>query len=403
MAKGDRADMLGPEVVGRVESEVAAALRRRPAHESRLAGALRVLAPHAAALRNAAAGAAELLVRRESFSRPLYVGVVRALSDAGDRRAPELLARAISADEAGGFATLSAACAVRDGSLAGPLARVAGSRHAHLAFAAEVARMARGESDGAHLAAIAPKIKESHRIALCVEVFVPLSRAGAPPLPPGIGSALAVLRDAERHLGRWLVLAEVSTRAADRTPLEEARLKAKNGPASARAAWSLVAWALAGESTAPSARPTVELVARLSDRPSADRDTTFLFRLAVARAPMVRPMLEGLAKSLPAADEAAVRAALFLVRDHGREDLAAPLESIARGSRRDETRGLAIAALWDAGRRQRALELAADAARSRSLTTVAWACLVKVAAASGFAGPVVDEPTFRRAQWGWLE
>jgi len=88
-----------------------------------------------------------------------------------------MIAKAITADEAGGFATLSAACFVQAPELSPPLARLASGRHAHLAFAAEIVRMCRGESDGAHLVAIAPKIKESHRIALCVEMFVPLTRA----------------------------------------------------------------------------------------------------------------------------------------------------------------------------------------------------------------------------------
>ena len=35
-----------------------------------------------------------------------------------------------------------------------------------LAFAAEVARITRKESDGEHIASLAPKIKEAHRIAL---------------------------------------------------------------------------------------------------------------------------------------------------------------------------------------------------------------------------------------------
>ena len=176
-------------------------------------------------------------------------------------------------------------------------------------------------------------IKESHRIALCVELFVPLARSA--PVPVHVGPALAVLRGAERHLGRWLVLADVAAKAGDMGPLEEAVAKSQVGPSSARAAWSLVAWALSdtvtsaralttpsvtqrrqrrqrrrngapteprpGSVAPPATRPTVELVARLSDRPSADRDTTFLFRMARARAMSCKPMLEGLAKGGPLA------------------------------------------------------------------------------------------------------
>src|SRR5690606_37108490 len=143
------------------------------------------------------------------------------------------------------------------------------------------------ESNGAHLTAIAPMIKESHRISLCVDLFVPLARSA--PIPVHVGPALGVLRGAERHLGRWLVLADVAVKAGDEGPLVEATQKAQIGPTSARAAWSLVAWALSETKASidpnalpvppPLTRPTVELVARLSDRPSADRDTTFLFRM----------------------------------------------------------------------------------------------------------------------------
>src|SRR5439155_16554727 len=137
-------------------------------------------------------------------------------------------------------------------------------------------------------------------------------------------------------------------RAADPAPLDEARRKAVNGPPSSRAAWSLVAWALAPDAPAPPTRPTVELVARLSDRPSADRDTTFLFRLAAARASAARPMLEGLAKSNPLNDEVAVRAAMYLARDHGKAELKKAIAEVALG-KRDDVRGVAAAALWDVG------------------------------------------------------
>jgi hypothetical protein len=117
-----------------------------------------------------------------------------------------------------------------------------------LAFAAELARLSRRESQGSQITAIAPKIKEAHRIALCSELFVTLLTRE--PLPIAVAPALAVLRDAERHLGRWLLLGELATRAGDPLPLEEAQRRAQSGPPSARAAWSLVAWALD-----PAARP----------------------------------------------------------------------------------------------------------------------------------------------------
>ncbi len=401
MRQGDRAEILRCGVQERLESELAAALRRRLPSEPKLAGALRALFPLSAAVRAMALEAALVLYRRGSFDRELYASAVRSLSEAGDKRATQVLKSALATDEGGGVATLSAACFSRDPSLAAPLAKLAACRHAHLAFSAEVARLARGESNGAHLSALAPKIKESHRIALCIELFLPLTRI--PPLPRQIGPALGVLRDAERHLGRWLVLAEVAARADDPSPLAEARRKATNGPQSSRAAWSLVAWALEPDAPTPVTRPTVELVARLSDRPSADRDTTFLFRLAAAKAPAARPMLEGLAKATPLADEVAIRAAMHLARDHGKADLRRAIGEVASG-KRDEVRGVAAAALWDLGEHRASQDAAEHAIASRSISSMTWGALVHAASSGKFSPPaVLSEPTFRRVQWGWVE
>jgi hypothetical protein len=282
-------------------------------------------------------------------------------------------------------------------------------------------------------------IKESHRIALCVELVVPLTRGA--PVPVHVGPALGVLRGAERHLGRWLVLADVATKAGDIGPLEEAIAKSQVGPSSARAAWSLVAWALSetraaalagitptqgAPVTPPPTRPTVELVARLSDRPSADRDTTFLFRMARARAQSCKPMLEGLAKGTgqtmllpnervgapqPLADEVAVRAASYLVRDHGRADMKDALLDCAQNGKRDELRGFAVAALWDTGddsARAKARDLSDELAGSRCISSIAWGALVRAAHAGaiGKNDPnfvVASETALRWIQWGWLE
>lgn len=392
-------ELLEEELVKRVETIVRGALRRKPAQEARIAGALRVLSPHSAALRELLAGTFRTLVKRASFERPLYGAVVRAIPELGCEEAMDAFEEALACEEAGGLATLSACCWLGSGRLAEPLARVAASRHPHLAFAAEVARIARGESGGQHIASLAPKIKESHRIALCVEVFVPLLRHSA--LPVTIAPALAVLRDAERHLGRWLVFGEIAVRAGDLAPLEEARQSAAAGPGSARAAWALVAWALGQSEDPPAVRPTVEIVSRLSDRPSADRDPSFLYRLAEARVPSARPMLESLARG-PLRSDVAVRAAMYLARDHGRDDLRDALEGLSRNERQDALRGIAAAALFDLGDRDRALPLADELVKSRQLGTATWGALLKVASAGGLDRLVADV-TYRRLQLGWVE
>ncbi|HVU02156.1 MAG TPA: hypothetical protein VHE30_10400 [Polyangiaceae bacterium] len=396
--QGEPREVLGEEPVARFESVIEAALRRKPSQEARLAGAFRVLSPHSERLSSLLRRTLGTLVKRSSFERPLYAGVVRAVAEIDPARAAPDLARALQTDDAGGLATLSACC-LPGGDLGGALAKVAASRHPHLAFAAEVARIARGESDGAHVAALAPKIKESHRIALCVEIFVPLLRH--PALSPAITPALAVLRDAERHLGRWLVFGEIAARAGDSGPLAEARERASDGPSSARAAWALVAWALSDASEPPTIRPTVEIVSRLSDRPSADRDPTFLYRLAEAGCASARPMLEGLARG-PLRTDTAIRAAMYLARDHGRDDLRSLLANVAENPRNDALRGIAAAALFDLGERARVSAVAEDIVRSKKLPTATWGALLR-AGAAGAVDRLVSEPTFRRVQLGWLE
>jgi hypothetical protein len=415
-----RAELLDKPARARFEAEIDAALKRRPATEARLAGAVRAVSALSPALRASLGEATSVLLRRGALKRELYVCGLRSLSEAQDRQAVTLLRQALASDEAGGAAALSAACFSRDPELAPLLAKVAASRQSHLAFGAELARVARSESNGALLAQLAPKIKESHRISMCVELFVPLVRGT--PVAVHVGPALSVLRGAERHLGRWLVLAEVAVRAGDLSPLEEARARATGGPQSSRAAWTLVTWALSEtdavcrgvtEPSPPPTRPTLELVARLSDRPSADRDTTFLFRMARAGARSARPMLETLARALPLGDETAIRAALYLARDHGQDGLRAALADAAGAGRREDLRGMAAAALWDASppsggegahaMRLRASEVAEELVGSRVLGNVAWGALIRAAAKSAGMKPLLTEAPFRWIQWGWLE
>ncbi|MFO0735678.1 MAG: hypothetical protein U0270_07355 [Labilithrix sp.] len=415
-----RTEIVDKATRARFEEELDGALKRKPASEVKLGGALRAVGALSPALRGTLAEAAALLVKRGSFTRELYTSSIRTLSETSDKSATAILKTALAADDAGGNATLSAACFSRDPALAAPLAKLAASRQSHLAFGAETARVCRRESNGAHLTSIAPMIKESHRISICTDLFVPLTRGE--PIPVFVGPALAVLRGAERHLGRWLVLADVATKAGDNGPLEEATQKASVGPTSARAAWSLVSWALSetraavtpsvGPVASPATRPTVELVARLSDRPSADRDTTFLFRMAHARAPSCKPMLEGLVKGAPLADEVAVRAASYLARDHGRDDLRAAIIECATDGKREELRGLAVAALWDSASgpdraeiRAKARDLSDELTTGRAISSVAWGALVRAAHATHREADfvVTTETALRWIQWGWLE
>ena len=394
-------DVIGAAAVERLVGEVRSALRRRPAHEAKLAGTLRAISAHSPALLTELGVAVETVARRGSFERPLYGAAVRSLSEHGEERLLPTLVKVLGGEEAGGLASLSAACFTRDAALTEPLARASLSRHPVLAFAAEVARSSRGEARGARLASLAPKIKEAHRIALCGEFFATLLSGKA--LPLEIAPALAVLRDAERHLGRWLLLGEVATRAGDPKPLAEAAQRARSGPESARAAWSLVEWALDPRAGAPTTRPTVELIARLSDRPSAERDATFLFRMATARTPSARPMLESLARGPALEDDVAVRAAMHLCRDYGQDRQVSALAQAGKSPRRDPLRGLAAAALYDCGQPTEALRLVGDLDGTRHLPALGWASLVRATAAGGRTGYLVSELNFRRVQQGSCE
>jgi hypothetical protein len=390
--------VIDEQVASRLIAVLRAALRRRPAQEARLAGVLRALGPHSARLQDSLIEAFELMVKRNTFERPLYTAIARAVGETSDQRGSVAFKRALELEDTGNFATLAALCRSTDPALGDALAKVARSRHAHLAFAAEVARIARGESTGRYVASLAPKIKESHRIALCLELFMPLT--WSKPLAPAVHPALAVLREAERHLGRWLVLAEVAARAGDAGPLADAARRAAAGPESSRAAWALVAWALAGDPP-PAVRPTLELVARLSDRPSADRDTTFLFRLARHKVPAARGLLEGLAKS-PMHDESGVRAALHLVRDYGDSRPLELLRLAAVRTRGEAVRGLAAAVLFDLGERDFAANCAKSLLSSRHLASVAWGALIQVAHAQN-SSEVTSEARVRQIQFGWSE
>ena len=407
-----RAELLSKTARSRIEDELDKAIERKPASEARLAGVLRAIAPLSRHLRASIAEAVSVAVRRGSLSREIYMAGIRAVAEGGDEQASSLVKRALVLDEAGGSSALFAAAICKDPSIAVLLGKIAASRQSHVAFAAETARVVRGESNGALLTSLAPKIKEGHRIALCVELFVPLARATVC-ASIGLAPALAVVRGAERDLGRWLALASVAARAGDPEPVAEAARKAQDGPTSARAAWSLVHWGLldtlarhSGQArpAPPKVKPTVELIARLSDRPSSERDMSFMFRLAASGTTTVRPMLESLVRLPNLNDETSLRAASLLARFHERDDLRAALLATASGERNEDQRGLAVAALWDAGARDEALRLAEELIGSRHLASVAWASLVR-AAACGVGGEnlLVTETHFRWIQLGWLE
>jgi hypothetical protein len=450
----------------RLAVEIGDALRGGCSCQTRVASIARALAPHSPAIRGVLAEAARVLLKRGALDGDLYGASLRALADADDKRLPAILKLALAGDEAGNLPALSASCFVSDGALGPLLGRAAACSKAQISFGAEVARLCRGELSGTRLGSLAPKIKEAHRIAICVELLLPIierpgwkivwngphacqpsARGGderrdgagrargddpagaangasahahkppldarngngapAPSLP--VADALRVLQSAERHLGRWLVMAEIAHRAGDRRPLDEAIERSVSGPQSSRGAWSFVGWALDPSRVAPSARPTSEIVARLSHRPSADKDPAFLFRLGEASIDAAAPMLESMVKSRPLEDEVSVRAAYVLAKHYAVGSLVEPLRTAGEKAGRDAVRGVAAAALWDLGEKDRALGVAGSLAASASLEALAWSALVGIAAKRESNGDdaakarVLEEPSFRRIHWGWPE
>ena len=127
-------------------------------------------------------------------------------------------------------------------------------------------------------------------------------------------------------------------------------------------------------------------------------------------------MLETLVRSVPLSEETGIRAALYLARDHGREDMREALVEAATGGKREEFRGMAAAALWDAsppsdgsvvaGSEGRRARLGYDELlQSRTMGNVAWGALIRAASKGGYlAGePLLTETPYRWIQWGWLE
>jgi hypothetical protein len=371
--RAEPASVLGEGVVSRLVAELHAAVKRKPAREALLGGAVSAL-------------------------WPLYSPLARGLAEARIPRAAASIARALEAADGGGLATLGAAALSDHPALTAPLVALSVSRHAHVAFAAEVARVARRESNGAHAVAVAPMISEANRIALCQDVLVTWSWRRE--LAPGLAPALAALRGAERHLGRWLLLAELGVRWGDDEALAEAEREAATGPAATRSAWTLVAWALAAPGADPAVRPTLELVTRLSDRPTADKDTSFLFRLASARVPSARSLLQHLSRG-PLESATAVRAALHLARDFGDPRSRRELVDALGSRRREPLQGLVAAALYDLGEQAIALDGARELATSHHLPTLTFANLVLAAALGKEPLPLLTEPRVRRIQLGW--
>jgi hypothetical protein len=113
-----------------------------------------------------------------------------------------------------------------------------------------------------------------------------------------------------------------------------------------------------------------------------------------------KAMLESLAKQTLLESEAAIRASIYLIRDYGCTAHLPKLVEIAKSTKREKLRGLAIAALFETGSDNlKMLTLEQD--RSRNLAVALWSALVRMALAKGRKEKLLTEQRYRMLQLGW--
>jgi hypothetical protein len=392
-----RTDVLDKAVARRVCSEVSAALRRRNSLEERLGGALRLLAGFSVTVRRQVLLVATTLLRRKTIDRPLFRASVAALGDTprAEGEAPVVSALQSAAPPLCAFA---AAARLPSGRVAKVLAELTGRSPSHVAFAAEFVRTVRGEAIGDRLVKLAPMINEASRVLLTCDLVSALVEQSHS-APPGLAPALAPLRTAERHTGRWLRLGELGVLAGDEAPIVEARQARDRATGAARTTWQVIAWilsALRGWDEPLSVQTlSSDVLRKLSDQPSAQRDHAFLFRLgrmgvAAAEAPLAKLAH---ASAYRAVDQ--VHAAYCLAKHYACDTFVPRVESAAaRGV--EAVRGASVAALWDLGKREEALLHVDSLMISRSPANVAWGALVRMANLIGDRSPLV---TPRHIRW----
>jgi hypothetical protein len=309
---------------------------------------------------------------------------VWALAEAG--RSSEVLLRLIAAGDERTATYLPCAAWNTDPALTPVLARLSSAASSTALFA-EAARVYRGEANGARLTELATRAKESVRLAFAERMLHPLSEATLP-TPRTLLPALGVLRTSERHLGRWLVLGELAVRSGDGTALDEAHGHATRGPDVARSGWALVAWALMPTARPPALRTTklsLDLLARLSPRPSAERDMSFLLRMGRHGIVEARAPIESwLRQDVPTVMRA--RLLSLLAGPYAEVSALVHLRRLA-GEGKDEYAGLWVAGLWDACQHhpggldlstlEVARELAAKLVLSKHISNVAWGALIR--------------------------
>ena len=113
-------------------------------------------------------------------------------------------------------------------------------------------------------------------------------------------------------------------------------------------------------------------------------------------------MLDNLTRAPVLAHENAVRAASYLLKQEPREELFRRLLELVKSTKREELRGMALAALYEA-RPAMVEDALPDFSRSRQLQNAIFSALVRLAQSGQLADGLLTEPVFRRAQLGWLD
>ena len=345
----------------RFEEELDGGREAKAGDEVKSAAASAPSAPSPEAARHAGGGGWRLPREARLFNARVWLSSsICTLSETSDKSATAILKTALAADDAGGNATLSAACFARPGAR-GP-ARSPRRAASRIPRSARRRRgVCRRESKWRALT-LALMIKESHCIpSICTDLSSCLhARRADPgvrrPGSPCCGGAerhpdAGSFRPTRRDEGRRQ---RSASRRRRRRRASVRRARAPPGPRPwrfpRRAPRSRRAWApsLAGPRGPRSSWSPV------SDRPSADRDTTF--RMAACACPELQADARGLRETGRASRTRWRSAPLRTARDHGRDDLRAAIIECATDGKRGASRRWRVAARsgtrgWSGSRR----------------------------------------------------
>lgn len=388
-----KTDVIDGAVVLRLREALRGVMARRGEREVVAASVVRHLAGVSTSVRRLLAEAAGELSSRGSFDRPVMHAALYASNLLG--ASGEMITLAALASENAPWSAFVAASQSSATAVCQAVSRLSARTQGHLGFGAAFVRSLTGDdAAGKRATELAVMLKEAHRVRWIDEFAMPVLARNVLP-SRSVARTLEALRGVERHLGRWLRLGELELACGGESVADGCRRGREASSVPSRHVWSWIEWLLSRGACRASAPPRLsrDVINKLSDRPSASRDLSFLHRVGdLGVAPAADPLaIVGRSGKSPDA----VRALLTLVTRYGRTDRIERLRTIAaRGT--DAARGVAAAALWDLGDRNAALELVDELVISKSLANVGWGALIRVAHLTGDGHPIVSETAVRR-------